>query len=795
MIRRSLLHSRSFSSLAGLLATFLLACSTSSLHAQTWQWSASGGGAGNDRFTGVTVDREGNTAAIGGFTGDVVFGTAPLYAPYGGVAVAKYDPAGVPLWLLRISGSGRVLPGGIAFGPDGFLTVVGTYSGVLTVDRDSDTSSGGTDVFILRLDRMGRTVWLHSLGGPGDDTASAIAVDSANNAVMTGTYAGSALTGEIALSSVGERDVFIASYGEDGAVRWARTDGGTGIAQPRSLAVDAAGGIVVAGYATDSVSLAGTSWRTSGAMDGFVAAYTSEGLGAWSRTVGGEGSDVIHAVSVDKFGTIYLAGEFEGSATVGSETMVSNGSTDMFVARLRSDGGVAWVRSWGTTAPESMRAVATDNAGKLWAAGSFTEPISVDATPLVSSGMEDVLSLAMNSSGNVVRARTFGGGGNDRPNALAADNMGEALLAGEFQGAFRLDSESVQSRGLSDCLLVRDGAATAITAVNVVDGGYCPGAEMTVRFSTSGRFSTGSGFRAELSDSAGSFDRPSFLGAMQTDGDGVIHGRVPDTIVGSRNYRIRVISALPARTSAPNPIPIQVYGTLHPRITPSIPAINDTVHLCPGQWVLLDAGPWYYYFWSVIGNERTLNISRPGRYYVIVRNEGDCEMPSPPLYVVIDTIRIPTIERTAEHRLECITPAVRYQWFRDGDTLSDQVERALTVDRDGRYTVEIATANGCTALSAPFTYQVADVERGTDVPGRITPHPVAERARLLLPRPVGTEATLVLLNERGAEISTEHVAVEADGHVSFDASRLPTGHYLVRITGERGTWLGSFVKR
>lgn len=791
MIRLSHLHIRSL--LPALLIVLLL--SVSSGHAQVWQWNATGGGSADDRFTSVTVDGSGNSAAIAEFTGDVTFNNVPLYAPYGGVAVAEYDPAGIPLWLFRISGTRRVTPGGVAFGPDGYLTVVGTYSGVISVDRENDTSAGGTDVFVLRLDRVGRTVWLRSLGGPGDDTASGVALDSNNNAVVVGTFTGSAQAEQIALFSTGPSDMFLASYKEDGSIGWARSDGGVGTVEPRAISIDGSGGIVIGGHAADSVSIAGSWWRAQGPGDGFVAAYTSEGIGRWSRAIGGDGDDAINTVGVDRFGTIYAGGGFKGTVALDHGPMTSNGGSDMCVIRLRTDGGTVWSRTWGTPNDESITAIAADNNGRLWAAGAFAGSIAVGAENYTSAGMEDMLYLTMNNTGDVLRTRTIGGGGSDIPHALATDGLGEVLLAGEFRGSFAVDSSAVQSHGMADCFIARDGAPTMINSVTIVDGGYCPGAEMIVRFTTTGRFSYGSNFRAELSDSAGSFANPRLLGAMKPNDKGIIYGKVPDSVIGSKSYRIRVVSTVPARTSPPNPIPIQLYGTMHPRITPSIPAVNDTVHICPGEWLLLDAGPWSDYFWSVIGNSRTLNISRPGRYYVIVKNEGDCEAYSPPLYVVYDTIRTPQISRIDQHRLECTTPAATYQWFRNGDTLRQQQNNFLNVEQDGLYTVEISTARGCTALSAPFTYQVADVVRGEEVPERITPQPVVDRAQLLLPRSIGSEAALTILDERGATVHTDRVTIDAEGHVLLDLSSLPAGHYLIQLSGDRGSWSGSFVKR
>ena len=69
-------------------------------------------------------------------------------------------------------------------------------------------------------------VWATSIGGPGFDSSSDVAVDDVGNSYVIGVYTGSALVGagdpnEIALTSAGSVDIFVASYDANGAVRWA----------------------------------------------------------------------------------------------------------------------------------------------------------------------------------------------------------------------------------------------------------------------------------------------------------------------------------------------------------------------------------------------------------------------------------------------------------------------------------------------------------------------------------------------------------------------------------------------
>lgn len=53
------------------------------------------------------------------------------------------------------------------------------------------TSSGGADIFIMKLDALGNLVWVKQIGAStGDDVANSIASDAAGDLFVTGNFAG-----------------------------------------------------------------------------------------------------------------------------------------------------------------------------------------------------------------------------------------------------------------------------------------------------------------------------------------------------------------------------------------------------------------------------------------------------------------------------------------------------------------------------------------------------------------------------------------------------------------------------
>ncbi len=86
----------------------------------------------------------------------------------------------------------------------GNVFVVGTTNGVLP----GQTSAGLTDVFALKLDGSGNTVWLRQVGSSSDDLAYDAAADALGNVVFAGGTSG-ILPGQ---TSLGTNDGFFLRF-------------------------------------------------------------------------------------------------------------------------------------------------------------------------------------------------------------------------------------------------------------------------------------------------------------------------------------------------------------------------------------------------------------------------------------------------------------------------------------------------------------------------------------------------------------------------------------------------------
>jgi hypothetical protein len=109
---------------------------------------------------------------------------------------------------------------------------------------------------------------------------------------------------------------------------------------------------------------------------------------AWSSddnqvaVFGGTDWDYLNGMAVDNSGNVILTGAFQGTAdfdpSSGTESISSAGSNDVFVVKLDSSGQLVWAKSVGGTGNDQGNAVAVDSSGNVYVAGSFSGTADFD---------------------------------------------------------------------------------------------------------------------------------------------------------------------------------------------------------------------------------------------------------------------------------------------------------------------------------------------------------------------------------------------------------------------------------
>jgi hypothetical protein len=232
--------------------------------AGTAQWAKSAGGTGADYGSSVATDASGNVYMTGKFSSSAInFGTGALNNASSGsqdIFLVKYSGAGTALWSGRAGGSMDDQGIAITVNGNGVYVAGGFSSALISVGSTtlSNASAGTADLILAKYDTGGNPQWAKSAGGGDFDAANAVSTDGAGNVFITGYFSSNSLlfgASTLTNSSIGYRDVFVASYDALGNSLWATAAPGTSNDTPNSISTNTAGSELYIGGVFDSSPL------------------------------------------------------------------------------------------------------------------------------------------------------------------------------------------------------------------------------------------------------------------------------------------------------------------------------------------------------------------------------------------------------------------------------------------------------------------------------------------------------------------------------------------------------------
>jgi len=360
-----------------------------------FSWVVSAGGTGGKLTEPrLAVDKSGNTTVTGLIQGSYTasFGKHTLSSSGTNVFLTRLDPSGKFLWVNKAGGTSS----SAAVDSVGNSYVSGYFSSTATFGSLSVTSKGITDAFVAKADSSGKYQWVTGGGSvTGADHAFQMVLDGSGNSYITGDFMGTATFGSTTLTTkkAYDVDVFVAKLDTTGKFAWAVSAGGStgSFAYDIGRGIDFRnGGIYVTGFYTGSAAFGSTTLTSKGSVDLFVAKLDTKGNFVWATSAGGAGQELARAIFVDGAGKAVVSGVFQGSATFGSTTLTSKGSTDVFVTLLDPSGKIVWATSAGGTGGESVEGISYHSPGRLCVIGGFSGTATFEGKAVTSKGGKDV---------------------------------------------------------------------------------------------------------------------------------------------------------------------------------------------------------------------------------------------------------------------------------------------------------------------------------------------------------------------------------------------------------------------
>ena len=292
--------------------------------------------------------------------------------------------------------------------------MAGKFSGSVNFAGTTLNSAGSFDVFVAKFNVDGTLAWIHSFGVMYDNVADGVAVDAADNILVTGYFVGTMDLGGGLLTSGGGNnnpDVFVAKFSNAGAHIWSKRFGGAYSNFGYGVGVDRNNDVFVTGQYNVQADFGGGPVQSAGGGDGFLVKFAGQtGAYVWARSFGGSGGDYPQGLAIDGNGDALVTGYSTGSMDFGGGLRANAGGTDAFLVKYAgATGAHVWSKMVGGSGDEQASAIAFDSSGNAILAGSFTATLNLDGVSL-SAPLSTAMFIAKytSASGALIGAKGWG---------------------------------------------------------------------------------------------------------------------------------------------------------------------------------------------------------------------------------------------------------------------------------------------------------------------------------------------------------------------------------------------------
>lgn len=285
-------------------------------------------GAGSGDVYLIKTDADGDTSwtrTYGG--GSYDWGQSVQQTAEGGYIIACYTEsygAGFSdIYLIKTDAEGDTswtrTYGGWYF-DEGYSVQQTADGGYIVAGSTSSYGSGSYDVYLIKTNTNGDTLWTRTYGGSNWDVGLSVQQTSDGGYIVAGFTES---------FGTGSGDVYLIKTNSDGGTSWTKTFGGGDWEKGFSVQQTSDGGYIVAGW-TESYG--------AGYADVYLIKTNTNGDTLWTRTYGGNLEEKGYSVQQTADGGYIVAGPTESFGA---------GSADVYLIKTNANGDTSWTRNYG----------------------------------------------------------------------------------------------------------------------------------------------------------------------------------------------------------------------------------------------------------------------------------------------------------------------------------------------------------------------------------------------------------------------------------------------------------------
>ncbi len=264
-----------------------------------------------------------------------------------------------------------------------------TDHGYIVVGNTTSFGEGQSDVYLVKLDSLGNTMWAKTVGGEGGDIGNSIQLTNDGGYIILGT------TGSFGQST----QFYLVRTDENGDTIWTRTYGG--LNQDFGYSIE---------KTSDSCFVLCGETQSYGNIDGnaYIIKINSIGDTIWTRVIPG---DIRYDHSIQQ--------------TSDGGYIIASCLYDIILTKTDGSGNTIWSKSYGGWNMEYGGCVRQTFDGGYIIAG--------ESNSFSSNNDYNYLIIKTDENGNTIWTKSFGAGFSDNPHYVIQTHEGRYAVIGELQ--------------------------------------------------------------------------------------------------------------------------------------------------------------------------------------------------------------------------------------------------------------------------------------------------------------------------------------------------------------------------
>lgn len=326
-----------------------------------------------------------------------------------------------------------------------------------------DATNQTSDIWLLKTNQQGQKIWDMRYGGTSREDLSFIKRSTDGGYILGGTTY-SDLGGDISqpladtIALQPKCDYWIFKIDSNGNKLWDKRYGGLGADNLADIQSTKDGGYILAGNSQSPTGGNKThnNWAAYPDADYWIVKIDATGNQVWDKTYGGTLVENLHSVTLTPDGG-YLLGGISFSDSTGNKTQANWDTSltysDIWLVKIDSSGNKIWDKRFGGTSADYLYCQLADSTGYILAGGS-TSLAGGDKTQSTLGNGADFWLLKIDLAGNKIWDKTIGGNGNEKLSSIYRTTDNGYILCGLSASSASRD-KSENNLGALDVWIVK----------------------------------------------------------------------------------------------------------------------------------------------------------------------------------------------------------------------------------------------------------------------------------------------------------------------------------------------------